>query len=72
MHLVLQWITEGITLAQQEELLSIAPPILSRCYQELSNGALGYNNAYKVVLRRSQIYGSGSSLALISVDMAGP
>ena len=29
-------------------MLTIPPPILSRVYQELSNGMLGYNNAFKV------------------------
>ncbi|KAF4656471.1 Zinc finger, RAN-binding domain containing 2 [Perkinsus olseni] len=44
------WITEEITRACLDGLLLIPPPILSRCYQEVSNGMLGYNQAFKVSL----------------------
>ncbi|KAF4670959.1 Zinc finger, RAN-binding domain containing 2 [Perkinsus chesapeaki] len=44
------WITEEITRACLDGLLLIPEPILSRCYQELSNGMLGYNQAFKVAL----------------------
>jgi len=37
-----------VTRAQLKGLLTIPPPILSRFYQELSNGLVGFAQAYKV------------------------
>lgn len=47
-HIVLKWIlSEVSTLSIQKHLL-IPPPILSRFYQELSTGALGFFMAMKI------------------------
>jgi len=40
------WITEDIN--ELVPLCEIPPPIMSRCYQELSNGMLGFNQATKM------------------------
>merc|ERR1719262_51858 len=48
--LVHAWIIETITRANMDALLLTQPPILSRVFQELSNGMLGYNQAYKIAL----------------------
>merc|ERR1719201_2848256 len=45
---VADWIMEAVTRAQLKGLLTIPPPILSRFYQELSNGLVGFAQAYKV------------------------
>lgn len=45
-HLVLAWINEHV--AKLQKLLDTPPPILSRVFQELSNGALGYSHAEKL------------------------
>mmetsp|Transcript_94699 Transcript_94699/g.253276 ORF Transcript_94699/g.253276 Transcript_94699/m.253276 type:complete len:478 (-) Transcript_94699:429-1862(-) len=42
----LSWLTEGVSRCQP--YLITPPPILSRCYQELSNGMLGFNQALKL------------------------
>lgn len=44
--LVLLWLNELVTNLQP--LLLVPPPILSRVYQELSNGTLGYSQAEKL------------------------
>lgn len=44
--LVLLWLNELVTNLQP--LLLVPPPILSRVYQELSNGGLGYSQAEKL------------------------
>lgn len=48
--LVHSWIIEGVALAALKGYILTQPPILSRVYQELSNGMLGYNQAYKIAL----------------------
>lgn len=40
------WINEDIN--ELVPLVGIPPPIISRCYQELSNGMLGFNQAMKM------------------------
>jgi len=45
-HLLTQWINEDIN--ELVPLVGIPPPIMSRCYQELSNGMLGFNQATKM------------------------
>merc|ERR1719321_1650689 len=45
---VAAWITEGVTRMSVTQKLSIPGPILSRFYQEMSNGMLGFNQAFKV------------------------
>eukprot|EP00746_Dinoflagellata_sp_MGD_P152894 gnl/MRDRNA2_/MRDRNA2_83949_c0_seq1.p1 gnl/MRDRNA2_/MRDRNA2_83949_c0~~gnl/MRDRNA2_/MRDRNA2_83949_c0_seq1.p1 ORF type:complete len:681 (-),score=119.56 gnl/MRDRNA2_/MRDRNA2_83949_c0_seq1:208-2136(-) len=47
---VMKWIIEALTLAHNEELLTVSAPILSRCYQELSNGILGFNEGLQVAM----------------------
>mmetsp|Transcript_11870 Transcript_11870/g.27007 ORF Transcript_11870/g.27007 Transcript_11870/m.27007 type:complete len:473 (-) Transcript_11870:8-1426(-) len=42
----LTWITEAV--GRCEPLLVTPPPVLSRAYQELSNGMLGFNQALKL------------------------
>lgn len=48
--LVHAWIIQAISDASLRGLILTASPILSRVYQELSNGMLGYNQAYKIAL----------------------
>lgn len=43
---VMYWILHS--LSDASSMLSIAPPIQSRMYQELSNGMLGYSNVLKI------------------------
>merc|ERR1719421_887851 len=45
---VADWIMEAVTRAQLKGLLTVPPPIISRFYQELSNGLVGFSQAYKV------------------------
>merc|ERR550537_1472006 len=45
---VAAWIAEAVTKMSVEGKLSIPGPILSRFYQEMSNGMLGFNQAFKV------------------------
>jgi len=45
-NLVTLWIQEEIN--ELVPLCGIPPPIMSRCYQELSNGMLGFNQAMKM------------------------
>merc|ERR550537_1568694 len=47
-HMVLTWLTRIISVLISDGLITIPPPIYSRVYQELSNGMLGYMQAYKV------------------------
>lgn len=44
------WIIQGVIIMTRKKLLDIPPPILSRIFQELSNGMLGFNQAHKVAL----------------------
>merc|ERR1719399_2027679 len=48
--LVHSWIIEAIAVSSLEGRILTQPPILSRVYQELSNGMLGFNQAYKIAL----------------------
>jgi len=48
--LVHSWIIEAVSCASLEGRILTQPPILSRVYQELSNGMLGFNQAYKIAL----------------------
>merc|ERR1719230_288360 len=43
-----EWIAESVTRMSVEQKLTIPGPILSRFYQEMSNGMLGFNQAFKV------------------------
>jgi len=48
---ILSWVTQEIVARIKEGGLRMPPPILTRLLQELSNGMLGYNQAYKMVER---------------------
>lgn len=47
-EVVLQWVQQLIVDAQSEGIVTIAPPILSRAFQELSRGIVSLNNARKI------------------------
>ncbi|KAF4721536.1 Zinc finger, RAN-binding domain containing 2, partial [Perkinsus olseni] len=47
---VARWISETVSRSCLEGLITVPPPILSRCYQEISNGMLGFNQAFRVTL----------------------
>mmetsp|Transcript_27773 Transcript_27773/g.44142 ORF Transcript_27773/g.44142 Transcript_27773/m.44142 type:complete len:524 (+) Transcript_27773:151-1722(+) len=49
-NLICLWIIQGVIIMIRKKLLDIPPPIVSRVFQELSNGMLGFNQAYKVAL----------------------
>jgi hypothetical protein len=44
----MQWIQRLIVSNQANGVISSAPPIVSRCFQELANGRLGFNAAKKI------------------------
>lgn len=44
------WIIQGVILMIRNKLLDIPPPIVSRVFQEISNGMLGFNQAHKVAM----------------------
>merc|ERR1719399_1328008 len=48
--IVLMWMEEAISRAQVQGVLLIAPPILSRVYNELGSGLEGFNAAYRIAL----------------------
>merc|ERR1719284_1154181 len=41
---------EAISRAQVQGVLLVAPPILARVYNELGNGLMGFNSAYRIAL----------------------
>eukprot|EP00931_Biecheleriopsis_adriatica_P063931 TRINITY_DN38808_c0_g1_i1.p1 TRINITY_DN38808_c0_g1~~TRINITY_DN38808_c0_g1_i1.p1 ORF type:complete len:566 (-),score=102.45 TRINITY_DN38808_c0_g1_i1:91-1668(-) len=47
-EIVLQWIQRLIVEMDEEGVLKIAPPILSRVFNELGNGIVNLNNARKI------------------------
>lgn len=47
-EVLLQWIQRVIIVADDTKVLKVAPPILSRAYQELSRGIVHLNNARKI------------------------
>jgi len=47
-EVTLQWIQRLIVEAEQKSIVKIAPPILSRVYNELGNGIVNLNNARKI------------------------
>jgi len=47
-EVVLQWIQRMIVEGEQKTIIKIAPPILSRVYNELGNGIVNLNNARKI------------------------
>jgi len=51
LNLILSWTVQEITGRKKEGGLRVEPPIITRAFQELSNGMLGFNQAFKVVER---------------------
>lgn len=49
-NVICLWIIQGVILMIRQKLLDIPPPIVSRIFQELSNGMLGFNQAHKVAM----------------------
>merc|ERR1712232_1184989 len=47
-EVILQWIQRSIVLQSQTGVLPIAPPILSRAFQEVSRGIVNLQNARKI------------------------
>lgn len=47
-QILMQWIQRLIVEAEQSGVIKIAPPILSRAYQELSRGIVSLNNVRKI------------------------
>eukprot|EP00929_Paragymnodinium_shiwhaense_P036038 TRINITY_DN19363_c0_g1_i1.p1 TRINITY_DN19363_c0_g1~~TRINITY_DN19363_c0_g1_i1.p1 ORF type:complete len:627 (+),score=121.55 TRINITY_DN19363_c0_g1_i1:129-2009(+) len=47
-EVVLQWIQRLIVTADEKKIVKIAPPILSRVYNQLGNGIVELNNARKI------------------------
>lgn len=47
-EVALQWIQRLIVESNEKEMLKIAPPILSRVFNELGNGIVNLNNARKI------------------------
>ena len=47
-EITLQWIQRLIVESDAKQLLKIAPPILSRVFNELGNGIVNLNNARKI------------------------
>merc|ERR1719235_322174 len=47
-EVMLQWLQQLIMKAEKDGIIKVAPPILSRVYQQLGNGIVGLNNARKI------------------------
>jgi len=47
-EIIIQWIQRLIVDAECDQVLKVAPPILSRAFQELSRGIVNLNNARKI------------------------
>lgn len=50
MSLVSMWINESVWRSQRSKLCCVPPPIVSRVFQEMSNGMLAYNQSMKLVM----------------------
>merc|ERR1719321_1977434 len=48
--IILMWMEEAVSRAQVQGVLLVAPPILARVYNELGNGLMGFNSAYRIAL----------------------
>jgi predicted membrane chloride channel (bestrophin family) len=48
--IVLMWMEEAVSRGQIQGVLLVAPPIMSRFYNELGNGLEGFNEAYRIAL----------------------
>jgi predicted membrane chloride channel (bestrophin family) len=49
-NLICLWIIQGIVLETRAKTLDTPPPIVTRVFQELSNGMLGFSQAHKVAM----------------------
>ena len=49
-YMVFTWIVRLLSMLVQEGVLIMPPPIVSRIFQELSNGMLGFKQAYKIAV----------------------
>jgi len=47
-EVIMQWIQRLIVNANKDHILDVPPPILSRCFQELSRGIVNLNNVRKI------------------------
>ncbi|CAJ1344985.1 unnamed protein product [Effrenium voratum] len=47
-EIILQWIQRSIVLRMTDGILPVAPPVLSRAFQELSRGIVNLQNARKI------------------------
>eukprot|EP00913_Durusdinium_trenchii_P011871 g11149.t1 len=47
-EIILQWIQRSIVLRMNDGVLPVAPPVLSRAFQELSRGIVNLQNARKI------------------------
>merc|ERR1719387_3325387 len=47
-EVVLQWLQKLILEAEKNGTIKVAPPILSRVYNQLGNGIVNLNNARKI------------------------
>mmetsp|Transcript_43080 Transcript_43080/g.116157 ORF Transcript_43080/g.116157 Transcript_43080/m.116157 type:complete len:534 (-) Transcript_43080:179-1780(-) len=47
-EVILQWVQRLIVEAEEQKVLKIAPPLLTRAFQELSRGIVNLNNARKI------------------------
>lgn len=47
-YLVMQWLVDVVVALGKAQAFEVEPPIVSRVYQELSDGMLGYNHARKI------------------------
>merc|ERR1719420_2244236 len=47
-EIILQWIQRSMVLHHQTGVLPVAPPILSRAFQEVSRGIVNLQNARKI------------------------
>merc|ERR1719326_1384603 len=47
-EIILQWIQRSMVLHMQTGVLPVAPPILSRAFQEVSRGIVNLQNARKI------------------------
>merc|ERR1719230_2391967 len=47
-EIILQWIQRSMVLHMQSGVLPVAPPILSRAFQEVSRGIVNLQNARKI------------------------
>ncbi|CAE6954057.1 unnamed protein product [Symbiodinium sp. CCMP2592] len=47
-EVILQWLQRLITLSMQDSIIVVAPPVVTRAYQELSRGIVNLQNARKI------------------------